>query len=576
MPIHNEDIASIFDEVADLLEIRGENPFRVRAYRNAARVIRDHSENMAVLVEEGADLTRLPGIGADLAGKIAEIVKSGRLGALEELRQGIPAGLLEMLNLPGLGPKKVKALHDRLGISGLAELRQAAEAGKIRSLPGFGAKSEQKILEAIQARADTSRRFLRSVAVSYAEALAEYLRGVPGVKRVTIAGSYRRGKETVGDLDILAIATKNSPIMDRFVAYDEVVEVLSHGTTRSSVTLRSGMQVDVRVVPERSYGAALHYFTGSKAHNIAIRRLGQKAGLKINEYGIFRGDRYIGGRNEEDVFGAVGLPYIEPELREERGEIEAAREGRLPKLVTLGDIKGDLHMHSTATDGHNSIEEMALAAKQRKYRYIAITDHSRRLTVARGLDARRLRKQMEEIDRLNQKLSGITILKGIEVDILEDGSLDLPDEVLRDLDVVIGAVHSHFNLPRDKQTERILKAMDHPSFCILAHPSGRLLLSREGYDVDMERILEHAAQRGCFMELNAHPERLDLNDIYCQTGRELGVKISVGTDAHAVGDLDFMKYGISQARRGWLEPGDVINTRPLGELRKLLRRVKRG
>lgn len=575
MPIHNEDIASIFDEIADLLEIRGENPFRIRAYRNAARVIRDHSENIAAMVEKGEDLTSLPGIGGDLAGKIAEIVRTGRLAALEELRKGIPGGVLEMLHLPGLGPKKVKILHEKLGIGTLDELRQAAEAGRVRSLPGFGARTEEKILEGLRAQADTSRRFLRSVAVSYAEALVEYLRQLPGVRRVTVAGSYRRGKETVGDLDILAIADKKSPIMDRFVAYDEVAEVLSHGTTRSSVILRSGIQVDVRVVPERSYGAALHYFTGSKPHNIAIRRLGQKAGLKINEYGVFRKDRYIGGRNEEDVFGAVGLPYIEPELREERGEIEAAREGRLPKLVTLGDIKGDLHMHSTATDGRNTIEEMALAARKRGYRYIAITDHSRRLTVARGLDARRLRQQMQEIDRVNEHLSGITILKGIEVDILEDGTLDLPDDVLRDLDLVIAAVHSHFNLSRDKQTERIMKALDHPSVCVLAHPSGRLLLSREGYDVDMERILEHAAARGTFMELNAHPERLDLNDVYCQKARELGVKIVIGTDAHAVNDLEFMKYGISQARRGWLEATDIVNTRSLDQLRKLLKKVKR-
>jgi len=574
MPVHNEDVAAIFDEIADLLEIRGENPFRIRAYRNAARVIRDHSENLAVLVEQGADLTGLPGIGADLAGKIEEIVRTGKLAALEELRRGIPAGLLQMLQLPGLGPKKVKALHDRLGISSLAELQRAAEQGRIRELPGFGAKSEEKILEGIRARADTTRRFLRSVAVSYAEALVEYLRASAGVRRVTVAGSYRRGRETVGDLDILAIATRQSGIMDRFVGYDEVVEVLSKGTTRSSVILRSGIQVDLRVVPAKSYGAALHYFTGSKAHNIAVRRLGQKAGLKINEYGVFRKDRYIGGRNEEDVFGAVGLPYIEPELREDRGEIEAAREGRLPRLITLGDVRGDLHMHSTATDGHHSIAEMAAAARARGYRYIAITDHSQRLTVAHGLDPRRLRRQMEEIDRLNERLSGIRVLKGIEVDILEDGSLDLPDDVLRDLDVVIGAVHSHFNLPRDKQTERILRAMDHPSFCILAHPTGRLLSSRQGYDVDMERILEHAAQRGCFLELNAHPERLDLNDIHCQKARELGVKISIGTDAHAVNDLDFMKYGISQARRGWLEAGDVINTRSLTELRKLLKKAK--
>jgi DNA polymerase (family 10) len=377
-------------------------------------------------------------------------------------------------------------------------------------------------------------------------------------------------RETVGDLDILVAAGARSPVMERFVSYDEVKEVLAQGETRSSVKLKSGLQVDLRRVPPESYGAALHYFTGSKAHNIAVRRLGQARGLKINEYGVFRGQRRVAGDTEESVFAAVDLPWIPPELREDRGEIEAARRGELPCLITLADLKGDLHLHSKATDGHNTIREMALAAKAAGLSFIAVTEHSRRLTVARGLDPQRLLKQMDEIDRVNEEPSGITVLKGIEVDILEAGTLDLPDSALKGLDLVVGAVHSAFDLPRRKQTARILRALESRYFTLLAHPSGRLLGERDAMDVDWLRIVRAAKQRGCFLELNAQPDRLDLDDVQCRMAREEGVLVAVDSDAHSTFDFAHLKYGIGQARRGWLEAGDVLNTRGLKELRPLL------
>jgi DNA polymerase (family 10) len=380
-------------------------------------------------------------------------------------------------------------------------------------------------------------------------------------------------RETVGDLDILATASDAAAVIERFTHYDEVKEVLSAGTTRASVLLKSGLQVDLRVVAPASYGAALHYFTGSKAHNIAIRRLAQARGLKINEYGVFRGDERIAGEDEASVYASVGLPYIEPELREDTGEIEAARAGRLPHLVELGDLKGDLHAHTRATDGHDSLRDMALAAKKLGFEYLAITEHSRRLTVAHGLDPQRLLQQCDEIDRLNGEGLGITLLKGIEVDILEDGSLDLPDDVLGRLDLVVGAVHSRFDLSRARQTERILRAMDHPHFTLLAHPTGRLIEEREPYDVDMPRILRHARERGCFLELNAHPERLDLIDSHCRMAREAGVLVSINSDAHSTFDFANLRYGVGQARRGWLEKADVLNTRTLATLRPLLART---
>ncbi len=573
MPVHNADIAALFEEIADRLEIQGANPFRIRAYRNAARNLGELPQEARTLLARGEDLTRLPGIGDDLAAKVREIVDTGRCSLLDRLRRELPPAVTELLHIPGLGPKRVKALYHDLEVQTVEQLYRAARDGRIRTLPGFGEKTERNILQAVEAHVSQARRFKLAVAAQYAEALIRFLKSIPGVDQVVVAGSFRRMRETVGDLDILVTATADSPVMQRFTVYDEVAEVLSAGSTRASVVLKSGLQVDLRVVAQQAYGAALHYFTGSRAHNIAIRRLAQKRGLKLNEYGVFRGSTRIAGEDETSVYQCVGLPFIPPELREDRGEIEAAREGRLPKLVELADLRGDLHAHTQATDGHDSLREMALAARAFGLGYLAITEHSRRLTVAHGLDPLRLARQCDEIDRLNAELSGITLLKGIEVDILENGDLDLPDDVLGRLDLVIGAVHSQFHLSRAKQTERILRAMDHPHFTLLAHPSGRLIEQREPYDVDMLRIIRHAKHRGCFLELNAHPERLDLLDSQCQLAKEEGVRVSINSDAHSRFDFSNLRYGVGQARRGWLEKDDVLNTRPLAALRRLLKRT---
>ncbi|MDA8257109.1 MAG: DNA polymerase/3'-5' exonuclease PolX [Betaproteobacteria bacterium] len=573
MPVHNADIAAFFDEIADRLEIQGANPFRIRAYRNASRTLGELPQEARALLEKGEDLTRLPGIGGDLAAKIREIVDSGHCSLLDRLRRELPPAVTELLHIPGLGPKRVKALYHDLDVQTVEQLYRAARDGRIRALPGFGEKTELNILQAVEAHASQTRRFKLVVAAQYADTLSAFLQAIPGVDQVTVAGSFRRMRETVGDLDILVTAAAASPVIQRFAGYDEVAEVLSAGTTRASVVLKSGLQVDLRVVERQSYGAALCYFTGSKAHNIAIRRIAQKLGLKVNEYGVFRGEERIAGEDEASVYRSVGLPFIPPELREDRGEIEAAHAGRLPRLVEFSDLRGDLHAHTKATDGHDSLREMALAAKALGLVYLAITEHSRHLTVAHGLDSLRLARQCEEIDRLNADLDGITLLKGIEVDILEDGSLDLPDEVLGRLDLVVGAVHSQFHLSRAKQTERILRAMDHPHFTMLAHPSGRLIDKRDPYDVDMLRIIRHAKARGCFLELNAHPDRLDLLDSQCQVAKEEGVLVSINSDAHSRFDLSNLRYGVGQARRGWLEKDDVLNTRSLSALRRLLKRT---
>jgi DNA polymerase (family 10) len=574
MPVHNADIAAIFDEIADLLEIEGDNPFRIRAYRNAARTLRDLGREASSMIEHGEDLTDLPGIGDDLAAKIRDIIATGATPLLSKLRKRVPPALTELLHIPGLGPKRVKTLYHELDIHTLEQLQRAALDGRIHSLPGFGVKTEQHILQALKAQTGVAKRFPLALAAQYAESLVSYLQQVPGVKQVVIAGSYRRAKETVGDIDILVTARPTSPVIDRFVAYSEVAEITARGKTRAAVRLASKLQVDVRVVPDESYGAALHYFTGSKAHNIAIRELGQQRGLKINEYGVFKNSHRIAGETEESVFQSVGLPFIPPELRENYGEIAAAQAGKLPQLVELRDLKGDLHAHTTATDGRNSLEAMAQAAREHGLEYLAITEHSKRVTVAHGLDARRLLAEIEEIDRLNATLTGITLLKGIEVDILEDGKLDLPDDILARLDLVIGAVHSRMHLSREQQTTRILRAMERPYFTILAHPTGRLIQEREPYDVDMPRIIRQARERGCFLELNAHPERLDLLDTYCRLAKEEGVLVSINSDAHSVMDFNNLRFGVGQARRGWLEKADVLNTRPLHALRPLLRRAR--
>jgi DNA polymerase (family X) len=570
MPVHNATIEAIFDEIADLLDIQGANPFRVRAYRNAARTVGDLGTDVKTLMERGTALTDIPGIGEDLANKIQEIIETGRCQFLERLHKQLPPAITELLKIPGLGPKRVKVLWHDLHIQTLEQLLRAAREGRIRELPGFGEKTEQRIIEAAQAQVSQARRFKLAVAAQYAEAFTTYLRRIQAVERVDIAGSFRRMRETVGDIDILVIAEEAGGVMERFTAYEEVKEVLASGPTRGSVMLKAGIQVDVRIIPKDSYGAALVYFTGSKAHNIAIRRIAQEKGLKINEYGVFKGDRRVAGETEESVYKAIGLSWIAPELREDRGEVEAALAGTLPRLIELSDLRGDLHAHSKASDGHNTIREMAQAARGAGLEYVAITEHSRRLTVAHGLDPVRLSKQGAEIDRLNRELEGITVLKGIEVDILEDGTLDLPDSVLARLDIVVAAVHSKFDLPRAKQTQRILTALDNPVVSILAHPSGRLIEEREPYDVDMQKIVRKAKVNGIALEVNAHPERLDLLDIYCQMAKQEGVLLSIDSDAHSTFEFGMLRFGVGQARRGWLEKKDVLNTRSLKDLKAWL------
>jgi DNA polymerase (family 10) len=575
MPIHNNDVADIFDELADLLEIKGENQFRVRAYRNAARTVASLSRSVAELAAEEKGLDGLPGIGKDLADKIRTIVATKKLPLLEDMKKELPEGLSTLMRVRGLGPKKIATLYKELKVASLEDLKKAATEGKIRELPGFTEKTEQAILEGIGQTKVTGRgpeRFKRAVAEQIVTPLFEDLKRAKGVEEIAIAGSYRRWAETVGDVDILVAAEKSADVMARFVHYDDVSKVLAEGDTKASVVLRGGLQVDLRVVPLESFGAALHYFTGSKAHNIAVRLMGVKRKLKVNEYGVFRGKKMIAGRTEEEIYKLFGMPYIEPELREDRGELQAALKGKLPRLVRIEDIKGDLHAHTKATDGRYTAEEMAGAAKKLGYDYLAITDHSKRVTMAHGLDAKGLAKSVKEIDKLNAKLKGITLLRSIELDILADGSLDLPDGILGELDLVVCSIHYNFNLSKDKQTERVIRALDNPLVNIFAHPSGRLINERPAYEIDLGKVMKAAVERGCFLEVNSHPDRLDLDDVHCQMAKGMGLRVALSTDAHSTNDLALMRFGVGQARRGWLEPADVINTRPLVELKKLLKR----
>ncbi len=576
MPVYNREIEDIFGQVADLLEIRGENPFRIRAYREAARIVGGMSEPIEKMVKQGRDLTEIKGIGKDLSKKIEEIIETGRLAKLEEVKQELPATLLELLKIPALGPKKVAVLYRKLDIETVEALRTAAEAGKIAALEGFGKKSQDNILQALsRTKKESGPRILWSDAEPFAAAIVAYLQNQPGADGVTVAGSFRRGRETIGDLDILMTCADGyeEPLMDAFVRFADVTRVNAHGRTKSSVILHSGLQVDLRIVDAKSYGAALHYFTGSKSHNISLRRLAQEKGLKINEYGVFQEDTTIAGATEAAVYESLGLAYIEPELRENLGEIESAKTGTLPALVTLNDIRGDLHAHTTRTDGHGSLLEMAEGAQNLGYEYLAITEHSRKVAMAHGLNEKDLRKHMEMIDEANAQVDGITLLKGIEVDILADGSLDLPDSVLKDLDLTICSVHYQQRFGREQQTERIIRAMDNPCCKILGHPTGRLINRREPMDIDLEKIIEAAKDRNVVIELNGHPERLDLPHNYCKMAAERGVMIAVSTDAHSVDNLNHMKNGIIAARRGWLTRENIVNTRGLSDLLKILKRA---
>jgi DNA polymerase (family 10) len=568
MPVQNAEIAAMFDQAAELLEIQGENQFRVRAYLRAARVIEGLPQSVSNLLSAGRDLSQLPGIGKDLAAKIADIVKTGHFSLLDTLKKTLPSELGDIAALPGLGPKRAKLLYDKLNVRSLDDLRGVLKTGHLREVKGFGPIIAKKLSEALE-KPRTEKRFKLSVAEAEAEALVGFLKDGG---YIAVAGSYRRRRDTVGDLDVLVTAEDGDAVGGKLLRYENVSKVLAHGPTRTTVVLRSGLQVDLRVVPEESYGAALVYFTGSKAHNIALRALAMERGWKLNEYGLFAGKRRIAGATEENVYNKLSLSFIQPELREDRGEIRLAKANKLPQLVSLSDIRGDLHVHSDWTDGTATIEAMAEGARALGYEYIALTDHSRRVAMAHGLDPTRLSRQIEKIDRLNERLGGITILKGIEVDILKDGDLDLPDASLAKLDIVIASVHSHFELSRQAQTNRVVRALWNNHVSILGHPTGRLIDEREPYEIDMERVIGAAREVGCHLEINAAPDRLDLNDIHARAAKEAGVKLAISTDAHSVNAFRYMRFGVAQGRRAWLTADDVINTRPLAKLRKLLRR----
>jgi DNA polymerase (family 10) len=568
--VENIDYARVFEEIADLLEIKGANPFRVRAYRNGARTIETLSQSLeSIITDEDAKLEDLPGIGKDLAAWIRELYGTGELEMLNDLRQEVPAGLVEVMHIPGLGPKRARQLWDGLEITGIDELDAAARDGRLEELSGFGKTLQARVLKGIEELRARAGRFKLSDADIYVPPLIEYLKKSKGLVDLKVAGSYRRRCETVGDIDILATTGDESPIMDDFVNYPDAREVLAHGPTKSSIVLKAGLQVDLRLVDRESYGAAMVYFTGSKAHNIVIRGISRERGLKINEYGVFKGDRLVAGKTEAEVYAAIDLPYITPELREDRGELQAAAEDRLPKPLKPEQIRGDLQMHTEYSDGKNTVEEMVRACADRGYKYMAITDHGPALAMA-GLKSEDFRKQYREIEAVQKKYDAIRILTSAEVDIMDDGSLDLPDDLLQEMDVVVISVHHKFNMSREEMTRRITRAMQHPAVNILAHPTGRLINRREPYPVDVEELVKVAGEHGVMLELNAQPDRLDLRDFHLQMAREAGVKIVISTDAHRTQELDFISYGVDQARRGWLEASDVANTYTLSKFLKLL------
>jgi len=568
----NARIAAVFDRIADILEILGENAFRIRSYRNASRTVGDMAEPLADMVAEGEDLTRLPGIGEGLAGRIHEILESGTCEMLEDLRQRLPPKLTDLLHVKGLGPKKVKVLYERLGIETLADLKAAAEAGRIRDLEGMGAKTEQNILKGLATLESEAGRISIKEAADAVRALARHLEAVGAIRRWDIAGSCRRRRETIGDLDVLVEASDRERAADGILAYPPIEDVVARGEQKVSVALAGGLQVDFRFIEAEAFGAAMMYFTGSKAHNITLRKRAQKQRLKLNEYGLFRGKRQVAGKTEEEVFKALDLPWIPPELREDRGEIDAASEGNLPKLIEQKEIRGDLHAHTTATDGANTPQELAEAARARGYQYLAITDHSKAVTVAGGLDAEAVRREADRIRRLDADLKGFWLLAGIEVDILKDGRLDLPEKVLADLDWVVASVHSAFSLPEDKMTERLLAAVGSGAVHALGHPFGRIIGRRDPLRFDVDRVFEACRQAGVCLEINSYPDRLDLPDVYCKRAKEIGVTMVVSTDSHKIADLDLMEYGVAVARRGWLEKADVLNTLSASSLRKRLAR----
>lgn len=607
--MNNRDVATLFDEIADLLEFQDANPFRVRAYRNAARRISDLSEPLAnVAADPNRQLTDLDGIGKDLAQKIEEVLETGSIGILEQLRSEIPGGVLAIVRIPGIGPKKAAALFQQLGITSLDTLKAACEADHVQALKGFGKKTQEKILAGIDLAANAGDRIYWAHADEIVQELLAHMRHVKGIRQMEVAGSYRRGRETIGDIDLLVDADDATAVMDQLARFEELATVIGRGDTKMSIRLGRGLQIDLRVVPTKSFGAALQYFTGSKEHNVILRGMAKERGLRINEYGVFRTGlsptaenskktrppttqpansaaadsnveqpdftnpdtaNYVAGRTEQEVYAAIDLPWFPPEIREARQEFAWAAEGKLPRLIEVTDLVGDLHMHTSASDGKASLREMVVAAIERGLKYIAITDHSPRVSMANGLDPKRLRAQWKDIDKLNREFDDFTILKGIECDILEKGGMDLPDDVLAEADWVIASVHYGQQQSRQQITDRILGAIENPHVAIIAHPTGRLIGRREPYAVDLDSVFAAAARYKKFMEINANPARLDLDDVASAAAKRLGIPIVISSDAHSTTGLDVLRFGVLQARRGGLTKADVANTKPWPAIRSL-------
>jgi DNA polymerase (family 10) len=558
----NAFLSELFDEMADVMEILGEDRFRINSYRKVGRVIGDMPTDIETLLATG-QLAKTPGIGKSSLAKIEEFIKTGKITAHQELLKKIPPTLLELLTVPGMGPKGVKAVYEKLNVTSIAKLKSVIKSGSLATLAGFGDKKAAAIAKGIEFLEKSTGRIRLDQALEAAELVSEFLQELSGIKKIQTAGSLRRWAETIGDVDVLVAAKKGKQIVQAFTNAEFVQEVLAAGPTKGSAiiqTVSCPVHVDVRVVPRESFGAAAQYFTGSKQHNVRLREIAIKAKLKLNEYGLFKGERIVAGPVEEEIYQKLGLDYIEPLLREDRGEVEAAKINSLPELIKVGDIKSDFHVHTNASDGNCDLTEIVQAAKEIGYKYICITDHSRSSAIANGLSAERLAQQIKQIRKLNEKLKGVTILAGTEVDILANGSLDFDDKLLAELDFVIAAIHSGLASPREKVTSRTLKAMDNPYVNCIAHPTGRLIGQREAMDIDIVAVIKHAAKTQTALEINANPWRLDLKDIHCKMATEAGVKLAIGTDAHSVAGLGLMGFGVATAARGWATKADVLNT----------------
>lgn len=570
----NHEIAALFERIANVLELKGENTFRINSYHKAARVIGDFTEDIEELAKAGK-LTDIPGIGEGTAEKIIEYINTGKMSKYDEVMKGVSEETVSLMQIPGLGPKTVAMLNRELGIVGLSDLEKALQEGKLKGLFGIGDKKIENIVKGIELFKTSQQRISIGMAYPVVKRIIEGLQHNPMIKEIQAAGSLRRMKETVGDIDILVSGTEGTEIIKSFVNMRGVTQILAAGDTKGSVRVEEGVQVDVRVVHEDEFGAALQYFTGSKEHNIHLREIAKKKGLKISEYGIFKGDKKIGGQREEEIYQILGMDWIPPELRENRGEIEAAREGKLPKLIERSDIKGDLHNHSNWSDGIPTFEEMARHAMKMGYKYLVVSDHSKSLHVANGLKDEELLEEIEEIDKLNKEFKGFVLLKGTEVDIKADGSIDFPDKLLEKLDVVVASIHSGFKQGKEKITERIVAAVHNPYVNIIAHPTGRLISRREGYEVDLDKVIEACAETGTALEINCFYDRLDLNDINCKRAREAGVMISISTDAHHLDQMWMIELGVGIARRGWLEARDVINTFSIEKLKAFCKKKRK-